>query len=95
MKLSIIDAQHTIFSGAVSEAILPASGGELAILDYHEPAFVALQRGSIKLKLMSQKIGRPEANVQENPAQEELERSFFVRQGVARMKRNELIILVE
>lgn len=94
MKLSIIDAQHTIFSGAVSEAILPASGGELSILDYHEPAFVALQRGVIRLQLMSQKV-RGAENEKESSQPEELSRSFFVRQGVARMRRNELIILVE
>lgn len=94
MKLSIIDAQHTIFEGAVSEVILPASGGELALLDNHEPAFVALQRGSIKMKLMSQKVGRS-TMTEEGAMPETSERSFFIRQGVARMRSNELVILVE
>ncbi len=83
MKLSIIDAQHTIFEGAVSEAILPAAGGELAILDNHEPIFVALQRGKIRLELMAQQVSDTRAKI------------FPIKQGVARMKRNELVILVE
>lgn len=81
MKISVMDAQHTLYEGAVSEATLPASGGELTLLDDHEPIFVALQRGAIRLVPIAQK-------------KEEL-KPILIQQGLARMRNNELVILVE
>lgn len=81
MKISIMDAQRTLYEGAVSAATLPASGGELTLLDDHEPIYVALQRGSIRLVPIALK-------------KEEL-RPIAIQQGLARMKNNELVILVE
>lgn len=81
MKISVMDAQHTLYEGAVSEATLPASGGELTLLDDHEPIFVALQRGAIRLLPLAQK-------------KEEL-KPIPIQQGLARMRNNELVILVE
>ncbi len=81
MKISIMNAQHTLYQGAVSAATLPANGGELTLLDDHEPIFVALQRGAIRLVPIAQK-------------KEELQ-PIPIQQGLARMKHNELVILVE
>lgn len=81
MKIFIMNAQHTLYQGAVSVATLPASGGELTLLDDHEPIFVALQRGVIRLVPIAQK-------------KEELQ-PIPIQQGLARMKHNELVILVE
>ncbi|MFH0940499.1 MAG: hypothetical protein V1840_01405 [Candidatus Omnitrophota bacterium] len=82
MRISILDAQHTIFQGAVSEAVLPATDGEIAILDDHESIFVALGKGLIRLVPMA-KLGVHDL------------KPIRVHRGLARMRNNELIILVE
>jgi len=81
MRISILDAQHTIFQGAVSEAVLPATDGEMSILDDHESIFVALGKGLIRLVPVS-KVG---------PGLKPIR----VHRGLARMSKNELIILCE
>ncbi len=95
MKISILDAQHTIFEGAVSEAILPATDGELSLLDDHEPIFVTLGKGSIRLKPLAKRLGLrfgPEAK--EGEATKRI-KPIPIHKGLARMRRNELVILVE
>lgn len=82
MRISILDAQHTIFQGVVSEAVLPATDGEIAILDDHESIFVALSKGLIRLVPVA-KLGVPAL------------KPIRVHRGLARMRNNELIILVE
>ena len=82
MRISILDAQHTIFQGAVSEAILPATDGEMSILDDHESIFVALGKGLIRLVPLAR------------PGTHDL-KPIRVHRGLARMNKNELIILVE
>ena len=92
MKISILDAQHTIFSGVVSEVTLPAWGEEMTILDNHETIFLALQRGFIRLGSIIQKLGT-QYGEQEEPAA--AMKPIFIRAGLARMRNNELVILVE
>ncbi|MEK7849458.1 MAG: hypothetical protein AAB213_01355 [Candidatus Omnitrophota bacterium] len=82
MRISILDAQHTIFQGVVSEAVLPATDGEIAILDNHESIFVALSKGLIRLVPVA-KLGVHDL------------KPIRVHRGLARMRNNELIILVE
>ncbi len=89
MKISILDAQQTIFQGAVSEATLPGNGGELTLGDDHEPIFVLLSKGYIRLRPIAQRVGS-----QFGKKEEEI-KPVFVRQGMARMKNNELVVLVE
>jgi F0F1-type ATP synthase epsilon subunit len=88
MKVAILDAQHTLFEGVVSQAILPASGGELSFMDNHEPLLVALTKGYIRLQPVAQRTGTiEEGAVHHGP--------FLIHRGVARMKGNALVILVE
>ena len=82
MGISVLDVQHTIFQGAVWEAVLPATDGELSILDDHESIFVALGKGLIRLVPMG-KTGTHDL------------KPIRVHRGLARMRNNELIILVE
>jgi F0F1-type ATP synthase epsilon subunit len=93
MKISLLDAQHTIYEGVVSEATLPAIGGELTLMDDHEAIFVALAKGSIRLKPLVQIAGVARYG-QDGRAGREI-RPIFIRQGLARLKNNELVILVE
>lgn len=96
MKIRILNATGKVFEGAVSEAVLPGADGELSIMDNHEPIFVALKRGLIRLAPLAKKFGfgvlagaRQQGRIQEL-------RPIKIQRGVARMKGdNELVILVE
>lgn len=95
MKTRILDAQHTLFEGVVSEVILPAVGGEISILDDHEYLFIALGRGAIRLRALLQAEGLRFDPASRQMIARGIVKPIPVRQGVARMKNNELIILVE
>ena len=81
MKVSILDAQKTLFEGVAAQVIMPAIGGELSILDDHEYIFIALRAGVIRLKTFASSPGRGTV--------------IHIAQGVARMRNNELVVLVE
>ena len=94
MKISVLDATHTIFEGSVSEAVLPGVDGELSILDDHEALFVALTKGYIYLDALVQKRAfRLEAE-QEGTAPGGI-KPIKIQRGLARMRNNALVILVE
>lgn len=61
---------------------MPATDGEIAILDNHESIFVALSKGLIRLVPVA-KLGVHDL------------KPIRVHRGLARMRNNELIILVE
>ncbi len=84
MKISILDPQQVLYEGAVAQAILPAAEGEVTILDDHEPVFIVLKKGMIRLEPLAKIVG----------AAQEI-KPIKIRRGVARMRRNELIALVE
>lgn len=96
MKVSLVNASGTLFEGFASEIVLPVQGGEMSVLDYHEPFFAALGQGRIRVKFTSRSFERrrplflgrrrTEGNVAE---------TFSVTGGVVRMKNNEVVILVE
>jgi F0F1-type ATP synthase epsilon subunit len=94
MKISILDATHTIFEGVVSEAVLPGVDGELAILDDHEPIFVALAKGNIYLDTLAKKRAFRLGPVQEGVTPEGI-KPIGIERGLARMRNNDLVILVE
>lgn len=94
MKISVLNAQKNVFEGVVSMAILPAKKGELSLMDDHEPIFVSLGKGYIRLKPLSKKL--TQATRHEEAREEERDlKPIFVRQGVARMMHNELVVLIE
>ena len=86
MKIQILDPQQILFEGAVSEATLPGVDGELTMLDEHEPVFVVLKRGVIRMTPLVKETGA--AGIVEI-------KPIKIRRGMARMRRNELVILVE
>ena len=95
MKASVIDSQRTIFEGIVTEAILPAVGGELSILDNHEYIIVALGRGKIRLRTGTMGVGIRFDTDSKQMINRGAVKPIVIRQGVARMKNNELVVLVE
>jgi F0F1-type ATP synthase epsilon subunit len=86
MKIQILDPQQVLFEGAVAEATLPGAEGELTILDDHEPLFVVLKRGRIRLTPLVKATGAAEI-VEIRPIR--------IRRGMARMRNNELVVFVE
>lgn len=50
MKVKILSAQEKIFEGEAVEVILPADGGEISVLDFHEPCLCRLRSGEIKVR---------------------------------------------
>lgn len=92
MKISILNAQQVIFEGVVSSAILPGVDGELDIMDDHEPIFVALSRGLVRLSPIAKRVG---VRVTGEAGRIQEMRPVKIQRGVARMKANELVILVE
>ena len=97
MRVSVLDAQHTIFEGPVSQAILPGVDGEINLLDDHETVYVALAKGSIRLQPITQEITRRFAAETETagPLEKQKIGPIFINRGLARMKNNILVILVE
>ena len=92
MKISILNAQQVIFEGGVSEAVLPGADGELSILDDHEQIFVALNKGFIHLTPIAKRVG---ARLVGEVGRIQEMKPIKIQRGVARMKGNELVILVE
>ena len=95
MRVSVLDAQHTIFEGPVSQAILPGVDGEISLLDDHETVYAALAKGSIRLQPIAQKITKRFAASTEGPLEEKRIGPIFINRGLARMKNNILVILIE
>jgi hypothetical protein len=94
MKIAILDVQHTIFEGVVSEAVLPGADGELTVLDDHESLFVVLTKGHIRLDTLLKKRAFRFGPLPGGPSGDEI-KSIKIQRGLARMKNNELVILVE
>jgi len=95
MRVSVLDAQHTIFEGPVSQAILPGLDGEISILDDHETVYAALGKGPIRLQPIAQTITKRFAAPTEGPLEQQKIGPIFINRGLARMKNNVLVILVE
>jgi len=95
MKISILDAQHTLFEGAVSEAVLPAIDGELSLFDDHETIYVSLAKGFIRLQPITREATRRFGARAWESTDSGKSGPIFINRGLARMKNNELVILVE
>lgn len=95
MKVAILKANETQFEGFASEVVLPASGGQLSVLDDHEFFFAALGKGHIYLRLKSQTASARPLFLRRAAFGRSAVETFSIHGGVARMKNNELVILAE
>jgi hypothetical protein len=108
MKATVLDAHDVLFDGVASLVTLPGLGGEKTLMDYHEPLFLVLARGTVVIQTMVRRVGEAETGRRTLPqagtvSDEKGEaygvpseaRMFKIRRGLARMRRNELIVLVE
>ena len=82
MKIKIFSAQERIFEGQAKEAILPAEGGEISVLDFHEPCLCRLRPGVIRLRPYDE-------------AKEKGPLRFPVLSGIAKILSQEITVLLE
>lgn len=96
MKIQILNAQEKVFEGVVSMAVLPATDGEVSLLDHHEPIFLALKAGLIHLAPLARRIGFGGRNASDRQGEIQEIKPFKIQRGVARFSRdNTLTILIE
>lgn len=100
MKIQILNAQAKLFEGIVSMAVLPAADGEMSIMDNHEPIFVALKSGFIRLVPLARRMGfafRGQAGQDQKHSTERGGiKPLKIQRGLARFTgNNELVVLVE
>lgn len=77
--LVILNNQEIIYEGMAATAILPGEEEELSILPFHRPIISRLKKGTISIE--KEKSEKAEG--------------IPIKGGVARMGKNELVILVE
>ena len=87
MKALVLDAHDVLYDGVVSAVTLPGLGGEKTFMDHHEPLFLVLTKGNIFLQST---VRRVEAGGRAAESH-----TIKIRRGLARMRRNELTVLVE
>jgi len=87
MKVVVFDAHDVLYDGVVSAATLPGLGGERTFMDNHEPLFLVLTKGTILLHTMARRV---EAGGRSSGSH-----NIKILRGLARMRHNELTVLVE
>jgi len=80
MRTRILNGKETEYSGETYQVILPGLDGEFSVLDFHQPFLYRLRKGIIK--------------VQEKEKSEK-EMLFNVRDGLARFRGNDLLVMKE
>ena len=90
MFIEIVSPEKTIFTGDVNSVHLPGTEGFFQILNNHAPIVSTLKKGTIQLS------GKFEDDISENLILEGVNKaSLAIESGVAEMKNNKLIILVD
>ncbi len=87
MKAFVLDAHDVLYDGVVSAVTVPGLGGEKTLMDYHEPLFLVLTQGTIFLQSTARRVGAGGRATES--------RGIRIQRGLARMRHNELTILVE
>ena len=80
MRVSVLEAKKVIYEGNSPEVILPGADGEIAVLDFHQAFLYRLRTGFVRIKGGE---FSPEAT------------QVRIKKGLARMLRDELVIMVE
>ncbi|MCK9604733.1 MAG: hypothetical protein M0R66_10290 [Candidatus Omnitrophica bacterium] len=89
MRVSVLNQKQVIYAGNVKEAVLPGEDGEFSVLDFHQPFLYRLRSGFIFLK------GIHKENEEAADSKEvKTENRIRIKDGVARMLGNELVICI-
>jgi F-type H+-transporting ATPase subunit epsilon len=59
LQVTIVSAEHAIFSGEAEMVVAPGESGELGILPQHAPLLTRIKPGTVKIKL----VGKDEEEV--------------------------------
>jgi len=86
MRLYILSPTDKIYEGNAREVVLPGEDGEVTVLDFHQPFLYCLRDGYITIN---------EHAYKEKSASVKAPEAVMIRNGIARMKGNELVVLVE
>lgn len=82
MKVIIHNALGKIFEDEAKEVILPGEDGEFSVMDFHQYSLYRLRAGQIKVSPRKASI-------------EQGERRFPVKQGLANIAPDKVIVMVE
>lgn len=81
--VTVLDATGVLYKGNAQEAILPGVGEELGVLDFHQDFLCALGPGVVRVRGQWGPRGQAEAY------------RLSIIHGIAKMIRNEMVILAE
>jgi len=97
MRLSILEPRRVVFEGNAKEVILPAEDGEICVLDFHQPFLYSLRSGNVRIRggwaksASTDEFGEEE----QSPQMAYSEDTIRIKYGIAKMTRNDLILIVE
>jgi F0F1-type ATP synthase epsilon subunit len=80
MRVYIISDREPVYENEAFSATLPGHDGEFSVMDFHQPFLYRLRKGLMKIK---------------EKEDEDLERHFEIKDGLARFHANALAILCE
>jgi F0F1-type ATP synthase epsilon subunit len=86
MQLSVFSQIKVLYEGHASEVILPGEDGELTALDFHQAFLSRLRSGYIRIKTQ---------NILGGIVKDASTSRIKIKYGVAKMFKNELVILAE
>jgi len=97
MRLSILEPRRVVFEGNAREVILPGEDGEICVLDFHQPFLYSLRSGNVRIRGgWSKSAGTDEFGEEEQaPQMAYSEDTIRIKYGIAKMARNDLILIVE
>ncbi len=79
MRILILDSRKTIHEGDAKRVVLPCEDGEMGVLDFHQPFVCSLTAGSLRVD----KVWEGGTTV------------INIKRGMAKMKGNEIVIMIE
>lgn len=86
-----------VFEGNAREVILPAEDGEICVMDFHQPFLYSLRSGNVRIRggwaknSSTDEFGEEE----QSPQMGYSEDTIRIKYGIAKMTRNDLILIVE
>jgi F0F1-type ATP synthase epsilon subunit len=89
MRITILNPTKVVYEGNAKEVVLPGEDGEFSILDFHQTFLYRLRKGCIRvITSLWEKGGDTKGAALK-------ERRIQIRKGVARMVKNEIVIVAE
>ena len=94
MILEVLTPDEVLFSGTVSQVILPGLDGSFGILDNHAPLISALNKGDVKVDQNTEENKNFKARLNQE-FKNENQFSFPINGGVVEVNDNKILVLAE